>query len=66
MNQSPEDREILAGKLHLSKEQLAYVTDSEQGCGLLKYDSVVIPFKDHYPKHTKTYAIMTTKPDEAL
>ena len=66
LNQSPEDREILAGKLHLSKEQLAYVTDSEQGCGLLKYDSVVIPFKDHYPKHTKTYAIMTTKPDEAL
>lgn len=66
LNQSPEDREILAGKLHLSKEQLAYVTDSEQGCGLLKYDSVVVPFKDNYPKNTKTYAMMTTKPDEAI
>ena len=66
LNQSPEDREILAGKLHLSKEQLAFVTDSEQGCGLLKYDSVVVPFKDNYPKNTKTYAMMTTKPDEAI
>ena len=65
LNQSPEDREILAGKLHLSKEQLAYVTDSEQGCGLLKYDSVVVPFQDNYPKNTKSYALMTTKPSEA-
>ena len=65
LNQSTNDQLILAEKLHLSKEQLKYVTDSEQGSGLIKFDNIVIPFIDKYPTDTRTYAIMTTKPEEA-
>lgn len=64
LNQSTDDQLVLAEKLHLSKEQLKYVTDSEQGSGLIKFDNVVIPFIDRYPTDTRTYAIMTTKPEE--
>ena len=66
LNQSKEDQRILADKLHLSDEQLKYVTNSEQGSGLIKFDSIVIPFIDKYPTDTKTYAIMTTKPEESI
>ena len=57
---------ILKEKLQLSKEQLAYVTDAEQGCGLIKFDNIVIPFKDRYPTDTKSYALMTTKLNETV
>ena len=64
LNQSAKDQAILADKLGLSEKQLAHVTNSEQGSGLILFDNVVIPFVDQYPKDTKTYAIMTTKPEE--
>ena len=64
LNQNAKDQAILADKLGLSEKQLAHVTNSEQGSGLILFDNVVIPFVDQYPKDTKTYAIMTTKPEE--
>ena len=64
LSQSPEDQKVLADKLHLSNEQLKYVTDSEQGCGLIKFDSIVLPFSDRYPTNTRSYAMMTTKLEE--
>lgn len=64
LNQNAKDQVILADKLGLSEKQLAHVTNSEQGSGLILFDNVVIPFVDQYPKDTKTYAIMTTKPEE--
>ena len=66
LSQSSGDQMILKEKLQLSKEQLAYVTDAEQGCGLIKFDNIVIPFRDRYPTDTKSYAIMTTKPEEMI
>ena len=42
------------------------MTNSEPGSGLILFDNVVIPFVDKYPTDTKTYAIMNTKPEEAV
>lgn len=64
LNQSADDQDILADKLHLSDEQLKFVTDSDQGCGLIKFNNIILPFTDRYPTDTKTYSVMTTKPSE--
>lgn len=64
LSQSPQDQVVLAEKLHLSHEQLKYITDSEQGCGLIKFDKTILPFSDRYPTNTRTYAMMTTKLEE--
>ena len=66
LNQAAGDREILAKKLGISPTQLSYVTQSGEGEGLLFYGNVILPFQDHFPKNTKLYAIMTTKPNEKL
>jgi type IV secretory pathway VirB4 component len=66
LNQAAGDREILAQKLHISPQQLAYVTHSEAGEGLIFYGSVILPFVDHFPKDTELYRIMTTKPEEMM
>ena len=50
LNQNAKDQAILADKLGLSEKQLAHVTNSEQGSGLILFDNVVIPFVDQYPK----------------
>ena len=66
LNQNAKDQAILADKLGLSDKQLSYVTNSEQGSGLILFDNVVIPFVDKYPTDTKTYRIMNTKPEESV
>ena len=64
LNQAAGDREILAKKLGISPHQLSYVTQSGEGEGLLFYGNVILPFQDRFPKNTKLYSIMTTKPTE--
>ena len=64
LNQAAGDREILAKKLGISPHQLSYVTQSGEGEGLLFYGNVILPFQDRFPKDTKLYGIMTTKPTE--
>lgn len=64
LNQAPKDQDLLMDKLDLSLEQLKYVTNSESGCGLILFDKTCIPFTDHFPKDTKCYKVMTTKPEE--
>ncbi len=64
LNQNAKDQHILADKLNLSEKQLACVTNSEAGSGLLLFDNVVIPFVDKYPTNTKTYQMMNTKPED--
>ena len=66
LNQNAKDQLILADKLGLSESQLKHVRNAEAGCGLILFDNVVIPFRDQYPKDTKTYSIMNTKPEEAV
>lgn len=64
LNQAPRDREKLANLLNISKEQMSYITDTEAGCGLIKYGSSLVPFVNRFPKNTKLYKLMTTKPGE--
>jgi hypothetical protein len=64
MNQAASDREKLAKLLNISSEQMSYITNSDAGCGLLKYGSALVPFVNKFPKNTKLYKLMTTKPGE--
>ena len=38
--------------------------NSNSGEGLLFFGNVTIPFVDRFPKNTKLYSIMTTRPEE--
>ena len=64
LNQASSDREELAKLLNISDEQLSYITNSDAGCGLIRYGSSLVPFINQFPKHTKLYKLMTTKPGE--
>lgn len=64
LNQAGGDRQILAKQLNISPHQLSFVTNSNEGEGLLFYGNTIIPFKDKFPKDTQLYRIMTTKPNE--
>ena len=64
LNQAVGDRKILAEQLNISSEQLAYVTNSEPGYGLLFFNNVILPFVDDFPKDTYLYRLLTTKPSE--
>ncbi len=64
LNQNAEDRKVLAKQLNISNHQLSYVTNSNEGEGLLFFGNVIIPFLDKFPKDTMLYRIMTTKPEE--
>ncbi|EHL15432.1 hypothetical protein HMPREF9628_02304, partial [Peptoanaerobacter stomatis] len=58
------DRDILAKKLNISKHQLSYVTNSNEGEGLIFYGNTIVPFIDQFPKNTKLYSLITTKLNE--
>ena len=64
LNQASGDRQILAQKLNISPHQLSYVTQANEGEGLLFYGNVIVPFVDRFPKDTEMYRLMTTKPNE--
>ena len=66
LNQAASDRERLAEKLNISEEQLSYITNAEAGCGLIRYGSALVPFKNRFPKDTELYRLMTTKPGETM
>ena len=64
LNQAASDREKLAKLLNISNEQLSYITNADAGCGLIKYGSALVPFVNRFPKETKLYSLMTTRPGE--
>ncbi|MDD6826103.1 MAG: DUF87 domain-containing protein [Oscillospiraceae bacterium] len=66
LNQASGDREILAEKFHISTEQLQYITNSEQGCGLIRFDKTILPFNDQFPTDSMMYKLMSTKPNEQM
>ncbi|MDO4810460.1 MAG: ATP-binding protein [Eubacteriales bacterium] len=65
-NQAANDREKLAQILNISNEQMGYVTSVPPGCGLIKYGGALVPFENRFPKGTKMYELMTTKPGEGV
>ena len=64
LNQSATDRAELAKLLNISDNQLGYVTNVPAGCGLIRCAGNIVPFTNSFPKDTKLYSLMTTKPDE--
>ena len=66
LNQAASDREKLARLLNISNEQMSYVTNAEAGCGLIKYGGALVPFVNRFPKDTRLYKLMTTKPGEGV
>mgnify|MGYP005963376651 FL=1 len=66
LNQAYSDRAKLSKLLNISDEQMSYVTNADAGCGLIKYGSALVPFINRFPKNTKLYQLMTTKPGEGV
>lgn len=64
LNQAYQDRQRLGELLNISDEQMSYITNAQEGCGLIKYGSSLVPFINCFPKHTKLYKLMTTKPTD--
>ena len=64
LNQAASDRQKLADLLNISNEQMSYITNADAGCGLIKYGSSLVPFINKFPKDTRLYKLMTTKPGE--
>jgi hypothetical protein len=64
LNQASTDRMELAELLNISELQLSYITNVDAGNGLMKVGSSLVPFTDKFPRHTKLYSLMTTKPGE--
>lgn len=64
LNQAASDRQKLAELLNISNEQMSYITNADAGCGLIKYGSSLVPFINKFPKNTRLYKLMTTKPGE--
>ena len=66
LNQSATDREELSRLLHISETQLSYITNVAAGYGLIRCAGNIVPFENSFPRHTRLYRLMTTKPDEVL
>ena len=64
LNQASSDRKELGDLLNISKLQMSYITNSDAGCGLIRYGSSLVPFVNKFPKNTKLYKLMTTKPGD--
>lgn len=64
LNQASSDRKELGKLLNISDEQMSYITNADAGCGLIRYGSSLVPFVNRFPKNTKLYKLMTTKPGE--
>lgn len=66
LNQSPIDKMQLANMLNISPTQLSYITNSDQGQGLIYTGKSIVPFLDRFPTNTKLYKVMTTKPEDVI
>ena len=66
LNQSATDRDELANLLHISDTQLGYITNVAAGCGLIRCAGSIVPFENSFPRSTRLYQLMTTKPDEMM
>lgn len=64
LNQAATNREELARLLNISDTQLSYITNVDAGHGLIKIGSSLVPFENHFPRDTRLYQLMTTKPTD--
>ncbi len=64
LNQASTDRLELAHLLNISDNQLSYITNVDSGRGLIKCGSAIVPFLDVFPKNTRLYKLMSTRPSD--
>ena len=64
LNQAPADRIDLADLFNISDNQMKYIENTPIGQGLLKVGEAMVPFINQFPKDTKLYELMTTKPED--
>ena len=64
LNQASTDRDELASLLNISENQLSYITNVGAGKGLIRCSGNLVPFENTFPKDSKLYRLMTTKPGE--
>ena len=58
-----EDRQNLQILFGLSDSQLDYITESDEGSGLLYNGKITIPFENEFPKDNPIYRIISTSSD---
>ena len=51
---------------NISDNQLGYITNVKAGSGLIRCSGNLVPFENTFPRNTKLYQLMTTKPGESL
>ncbi len=61
LRQSLMDREALQSLYHLSDNDMIYVTNSEQGSGLIYANGTPVPFTNKVPEETELYKLVNTK-----
>lgn len=66
LNQAATDQIELAKLLNISDQQLSFIKNVDAGHGLMKVGSSLVPFENHFPKKSRLYKLMTTKPGEKL
>lgn len=64
LNQSASDREQLAELMHISEDQLKYITNANAGDGLAKIGKALVPFQNQMGRGTEIYKLMSTKPED--
>ena len=66
LNQAASDKYELAKLLNISDEQMNHIQNVEAGHGLIKVGSNLVPFENKFPRNTKLYGLMSTRPGEGL
>ncbi len=66
MSLSKMDRANLNDLLQIPTSQLAYVTNSQKGHGLIYTGDTILPFNNEYPKDSELYEIMQTPRGESF
>ena len=64
LGQAPINKNQLSDMYDISPAEAKYISTAKPGMGLLKIQDYLIPMVDEFPKNTKLYKIMSTKPNE--
>ena len=66
LGQSDLNKRELSKLLGISPVEQKYISAVKPGMGLLKIGDSIIPMDDRFPKNTRIYRIMTTRPEETV
>lgn len=64
LKQSANDAELLKERLGLNDTELECVLNAKRGSGIMRFGTMKLQFEDDYPRNTRSYALMNTKPAE--